>query len=186
MPVDVFKKNDKGILIAEVKFAPDGTVAVCRIVRSNVPYQLEVETVEYIRRKWVNAWFAGDTVRFPITFDALPWYAKHWDDPLVPPPNFLPEGDPGRTVKLRITFGPDGWAQRVQVQGTSGSDVVDRETAIWVKVHWHNEAFAGQTLDAPFIFKTPETVKPAVVKAAPKPKAAAPVEPAAAPAMRVQ
>ena len=188
-PAQTDKKNDRGMVVAEVKFAEDGTVATCRIVRSNLPYPLEAGTVDYIRRKWVNKYFAGDTVRFPLTFDELPWYAKHWDDGIVAPPNFLPPGDPGRKLKLRVTFGPDGWAQKVEVEQTSALDAVDRQTAIWVKVHWHNEAFAGQTLDAPFIFKTPVGTNPAVAKTTkPRPKAAAPTEqePAAVPAVRVE
>ncbi len=50
-----------------------------------MPYTLETETADYIRRKWVNEWFAGETVRFPITFAELPWYAKQWDDGIVTP-----------------------------------------------------------------------------------------------------
>ena len=179
-------KSAAGVLVVEVKFAPDGTVSACLIARSNVPYALEVETVDYIRRKWVNHFFAGDVVRFPVTFDELPWYAKQWGDGLTPPPNFLPAGDPGRKLKLRVTFGPDGWVKGVQIMQPSGLDAVDRQAAVWVKVHWHDPAYAGKTLDAPFIFKTPAVPKPAVVKAPPKPKAVAPVEPAAAPAVRVQ
>ncbi|HEX4138894.1 MAG TPA: hypothetical protein VHY09_00985 [Candidatus Methylacidiphilales bacterium] len=178
----------KGVLTIDVKFAADGTVSACRIARSNVPYALEVSTVDYIRRKWVNGYFAGETVRFPVTFDELPWYAKQWGKGLVPPPNFLPADDPGRKLKLRVTFGPDGWVRHVQVMEPSGLDDVDRETAFWVNVHWHDPAYQGQTLDAPFIFKTPAVPKPAVAKAPPKPepKPAAPEEPAAPPAVRVQ
>jgi hypothetical protein len=183
-PATADTNNGKGMLVVEVKFAADGTIAACRIARSNVPYQLEVGTVDYIRRKWVNPWFAGYTVRFPITFEELPWYAKRWDDGLVPPPNFLPASDPGRKLKVRVTFGPDGWVQRVEVKEPSGLDEVDRETAFWVKVHWHDEAYQGQTLDAPFIFKTPVAPKSAVAKLPPKP--AAPEESAAAPAVRVE
>jgi len=185
LPVDAYKKNDKGILVAEVKFAADGTVSSCRILRSNVPFTLEASVVDYIRRKWVNEWLAGDTVHMPITFEELPWYAKHWDDPLVAPPNFLPTGDAGRNVKLRITFGPKGWVQRVKIESPSGVDLLDRETAIWVKVHWHNEAYAGQTVDAPFEFK------PVSVPVQPKPvsKPVAPPTPQeiyAPPAQRVE
>jgi hypothetical protein len=178
----------KGLLVVDVKFAADGTVAACRIMRSNVPYVLESSTVDYVRRKWVNAWFANEMVQLPITFDELPWYAKSWQEGLTPPPNFLPAGDPGRKLKLRVTFGPDGWVKRVEVKEPSGLDGVDRDTAVWVKVHWHDAAYQGQTLDAPFIFETPHVPRPAVAKAPPKPKPkpAAPEEPAAAPAVRVE
>jgi len=178
----------RGLLVVDVKFAADGTVAACRIVHSNVPYVLESSTVDYVRRKWVNAYFANEEVQLPITFDELPWYATQWGDGLTPPPNFLPPDDPGRKLKLRVTFGPDGWVQRVEVKEPSGLDAVDRNTAVWVKVHWHDATYQGQTLDAPFIFKTPSLPKPAVAKAPPKPKvkAAAPEEPAAVPAVRVE
>jgi len=178
----------KGLLVVDVKFAADGTVAACRIVRSNVPYVLESSTVDYVRRKWVNAFFAGEAVQLPITFDELPWYVTSWQDGLTPPPNFLPAGDPGRKLKLRVTFGPDGWVKRVEVKEPSGLDTVDRDTAVWVKVHWHGAAYQGQMLDAPFIFKTPSLPKPVVAKAPPKPKAKAvtPEEPAAVPAVRVE
>jgi hypothetical protein len=177
----------KGLLMVEVKFAADGSVAACRIMRSNVPYVLEASTIDYVRRKWVNAFFAHETVLLPITFDELPWYAKSWMDGLTPPPNFLPSGDPGRKLKLRVTFGPNGWIKRVEVKEPSGLDDVDRDTAVWVKVHWHDAAYQGQTLDAPFVFKTPLVPKPAVAKT-PKAKAkpAAPEEPTAAPAVRVE
>jgi hypothetical protein len=178
----------KGLIMVEVKFAADGTVAACRIMRSNVPYVLESSTIDYVRRKWVNAFFANETVLLPITFDELPWYAKSWMDGLTPPPNFLPPGDPGRKLKLRVTFGPNGWVQRVELKEPSGLDIVDRDTAIWIKVHWHDVTHAGQTLDAPFIFKTPATPKQVVAKtpSKPKPKPVAPEEPAAAPAVRVE
>ena len=178
----------KGLLVVDVKFAVDGTVAACRIVRSNVPYVLESSTIDYVRSKWVNAFFANETVLLPITFAELPWYAKSWMDGLMAPRNFLPPGDPGRKLKLRVTFGPNGWVKRVEVKEPSGLDAVDRDTAVWVKVHWHDAAYQGQMLDAPFIFKTPSLPKPVVAKAPPKPKAKAvtPEEPAAVPAVRVE
>ncbi len=175
-----------GLLVVDVKFAPDGTVAACAMVRSNLPFPLEATTVDYIKRKWVNEAFAHETVRLPITFDELPSYAKKWLDGLAPPPNFLPAGDPGRKMKLRVTFDPDGWVQHIAIQEPSGLANVDRETAYWVKVHWHDTAYQGQTLDAPFIFKTPAapiTPKPIAAK---KPKPAPPPEPEAPAAVRVQ
>jgi hypothetical protein len=187
-PVEAYKKNDKGIVVAQVKFAADGKVDTCIIVRSNVPYPLEAATVDYIKRKWINDLFAGETVLFPITFDELPWYATHWNDDLVPPPNILPLGDPGRSLKLRIAFGKDSWVEHVQVIQPSGLQLVDVTTARWVKVHWHNEAFSGQTLDTPFVFK-PRPVPKAPVAVKRKPVAAEPAkpaEPASLPAVRVQ
>jgi hypothetical protein len=191
LPVAPYKKNDKGIIVARVTFAADGTVKDCRVVRSNAPYPLEAATVDQIKRKWINDWFAGQTIDFPITFDEMPWYVTHWNDGLVPPPNTLPPGDPGRKLKLRITFDADGWVEQVKIAQASGIEVVDIVTANWVKAHWHNDAFAGQTLDAPFVFKTPPGPKPVTAKAPPRPKPkpaepAWPTEPIAPPAVRVQ
>ena len=185
LPVDAYTKNDKGLIVAQVQFAADGKVAACRIVRSNAPYPLEAATVDYIRRKWVNETFAGDTVNFPITFDELPWDAKSWNDGLVPPPNWLSPGDPGRKVRLDVTFGKDGWVQEVHVAQPSGIELVDQQTGLWVKVHWHSDKYAGTKVDVPFEFKSPPAPKPVVVKTPPKPEPA-PEEEAAPPAVRVQ
>jgi cell division septation protein DedD len=193
-PVEAYKKNDKGIVVAHVKFAADGKVESCVIVRSNVPFPLEAATVDYIQRKWIVDWLAGETVTIPVTYDELPWYATHWNEDLVPPPNLLPLGDPGRKLKLRITFGKDSWVDHVQVIEGTGIELVDRQTAIWVKVHWHNDAFAGQTLDTPFVFKTPPGSKvaatapaPAPPKRKPAPPATTfPTEPESPPAVRAQ
>jgi hypothetical protein len=182
LPVQEYARNDKGLLVAEVKFSGDGSVSSCRVVRSNVPYPLEASTVDYIRRKWNNPFFAGQTVYFPVEFDGLPWYVKHWDDPLIPPPNFLAPGDPERKLKLRIVFGKDGWAQHVEVEQSSDDDRLDHGAAIWVKVHWHNDAYAGKTIDAPFIFKPLRAPKAAVAK----PKVVEPPEDYAPPAVRVE
>ncbi|MEI9999232.1 MAG: hypothetical protein WDO13_08680 [Verrucomicrobiota bacterium] len=188
LPVDIYKKNDKGVVVVAVQFDGEGRVANCRVIRSNAPFPLEMQTIDHIKRKWLNEFFAGTTQIFPIEYDEIPWYAKRWDDHLVPPPNLLPPGDPGRTMKVRVTFGKDGWVTGAQVVEPSGIQVVDEETAIWVKVHWHNEAYAGQVLDAPFEFKAPPAPK---VVAPPKPKpepapSAEPAEPAAVPATRVE
>lgn len=187
LPVEPYKKNDKGLVVVEVKFAADGKVDGCRILRSNAPYPLEASTVDYIRRKWVNEALAGATVTLPIEFDELPWYAKHWNEGLLPPPNLLPADDPGRTLKLRITFDENGWISHVTVVQPTGIDLVDRETAVWVKVHWHSDKYAGQTVDTPFDFKSPVKPKPAVAREPAKPKPApVPEEPAAPPAVRVE
>jgi hypothetical protein len=187
LPVAPYPKNEKGLIVAEVNFAADGKVKSCRVVRSNAPFPLEAATVEAIKRVWNDRWLAGETVDFPITFDELPWYATHWDDDLVPPPNILPPGDPGRKLKLRISFGADGWVERVEVVQHSGIELVDRQTAIWVEVHWHNDAFAGRTLDTPFEFKPPLTPRPAMKKPpASAPQPAAPAYPATAPAGRAE
>ena len=192
LPVAPYEKNEKGLIVVQVIFGADGKVASCRVARSNVPFPLEAATVDAIKREWDDDWLAGETVNFPITFDTLPWYATHWDDNLVPPPNLLPLGDPGRTLKLRITFGADGWVEHVKIVQPSGIELIDRQTAIWVRVHWHNNAFAGQTLDTPFVFQPPLGSKPAkaktpAAKASPKPTVPAePAEPVAPPAVRVE
>jgi hypothetical protein len=191
LPVEPYKNNDKGLIVAQVTFAADGKVAACRIVRSNAPYSLEASTFDYIKREWNNAALAGQTIDFPIMFDALPSYVTHWNDGLAPPPSVLPIGDPGRTLKLELTFDADGWLKDVHVVQSSGVALVDRETAIWAKAHWHNSAFAGQKLIAPVKFEARPAPKAPVVQAPPPPKPeptppAQPAELPAPPAVRVQ
>ena len=160
MPMEAHKQNPQGLILVEVKFDAEGKVDACHIEHSNAPLSLEASTITYVKREWNSEEMAGRTVDFRITFDELPWYATHWDEALVPPPNLLPAGDPGRRVKLRVTFGADGWVEQVQVMLPSGLDRLDRQTGAWVKVHWHNIAYAGQTFDTPIEFKTPVAARP--------------------------
>jgi hypothetical protein len=186
IPADIFKAGDKGVVILAVQFAADGSVKDCRVVRSNVPYPLEAAVIDYARRKWMNDFLAGETIYFPITFDEVPWYATGWNQGLVPPPDLLSMGDPPRKLKLRITFGADGWVRATKIIESSGVDLVDHETAIWVRVHWHDDAYAGQTVDTPFEFRPPQpapVVTPSAKPATPPP---VPAEPPAPPAVRVE
>ncbi len=188
LPVEPYKKNDKGVIYIQVHFDKEGKVDESRIVRSNVPYPLEASTADYVKRKWVIEDLAGGTFTFPIVFDQLPWYAKQWNQGLITPPNLLPPGDPGRTLKLQITFDADGWISRVAIGQSTGLEDVDRNTAIWVKVHWHSDKYAGQTVDTPFEFKTPTDSKPTLAKKPTKTKPAPAPEPTdyAPPAMKVE
>jgi hypothetical protein len=99
------------------------------------------------------------------------------------PPDFFPYDGHEYKLTMRITFGADGWAQDVQVLEPSGVELVDRQTAAWVRVHWHSGEHAGRTVDAPFIFRR-EDAKPTAVAPRPKPQPAP--EPAAIPATRAQ
>jgi len=168
-----------GFILAEVTFGKDGKVWACHVVRSNAPFSLEASTITYVREHWKNDYFAGTTQVLPITFSEPPASCPHWNPDMPPPVNQLSVGDPKCDVKVRVKFGPDGWVQDTQITEPSGVDAIDRQAAIWVKVHWHHAAFANRTVDVPFEFKPP--VAPVV-----HPKKQPVVEePAAPPAVRV-
>ncbi len=168
-----------GFILVEVTFAQDGKVSSGRVVRSNAPFSLEASTIDFVRNHWKNEYFAGTTQVFPITFSQLPSGDSHWNGDMPPPVDPLTVGDPQRDVKLRLSFGADGWVQHVEVADPSGVDSIDQQTAVWVRVHWHHPAFAGQTLDVPFEFKPPAPPKPIVQHTKPPvPEEDAPAPPA--------
>ena len=170
-----------GFILVQLKFAEDGKVWSGRVVRSNAPFSLEASTIDFVKNHWKNDYFAGTTQVFPITFSQLPSSCSHWNGDMPPPVNPLAAGDPKRDVKLRVHFGADGWVEKVDVASSCGVDSIDRDTAIWVKVHWHHSAYAGQTFDVPFQFKPPVS-KPVIQHKAPQP---VPEEDSAPPAVRV-
>jgi hypothetical protein len=187
--VSLVKSNTVGVILAEIRFGQDGNAKQCRIIRSNAPYSLEASTTEYIELHWKLPLFAGETRFFPITFDQLPSYVPHWNDEMVAPPDPLAVGDPQRKLKLRLSFGADGWIKKVEVADPSGLDSLDRQTGVWVQVHWHHDAYANQVIDAPFQFEpppAPPAPPPPVVKKTKPVEPAQPTEPMAIPAMRVQ
>lgn len=179
------KDNAVGVVLTQVTFANDGKVQRCRILRSNLPYSLEASITWYVEQHWNNPFFAGETRFMPITFDQLPSYVAHWNDDMVPPPDPLAESDMERKLKLRMTFGEDGWIKSVAVVEASGNDSLDQQTEAWVQVHWHHDAFAKQVIDAPFRFEPPAP-PPVVVKKVKPVVPVKPAEPVAIPAMRVQ
>jgi hypothetical protein len=175
---DAFK-NGAGVVLIQVRFDHDGKVDECHIVRSTAPWPLEVSTVEFVKKNWNNSFFADETATLPITYDTPASGKSYWNGDMVPPPDLLSVGDPERDLKLRVTFGSDGWVKDAQVAQSSGSDAIDTQTAMWVKVHWHHAAYANQVMDAPFKFQPP--VPKVSIKHEP-----APPEPIAPPAVRVE
>lgn len=159
---EITNTKSTGFILVEVKFAEDGKVWSGRVVRSNAPFSLEASTIDFVKNHWKNEFFAGTTQVFPIIFSQLPSSSSHWNDDMPPPTDPLAVGDLKRETKLRVNFGPDGWVQHVEVADPSGVDSIDQQTAIWVRVHWHHVAFAGQTVDVPFEFNPPEPPKPTV------------------------
>lgn len=177
LPEPLTFDSNQGKILLEITFGPQGEVAHSRVARSNAPYPLEISTIAYVRKYWRLPLFAGKTKLMPIVFDA--GSTIKWDDDLPPPPNLFPVTDLKRELTLRLTFGPDGWASDSAVIKPSGDDSIDRLTAIWIKAHWHHEAYANKTIDAPFLFTYPAPAPP------PKPKPAPPPpEPVAIPAIR--
>jgi hypothetical protein len=173
----------QGRILVSVTFSPDGAVAACKVVRSNAPFALEANTVDHIRKHWNCPFLGGVTEVIPIVFEESP-KPGYWDADMTPPPDLFPSDDQTHSVTLRLTFGHDGWVSDVSIITPSGSDSVDQQTAIWIKAHWHHDAYANQVIDAPFEFK------PAPPRTVPKPaqpaKAVAPSEPAPIPAIRAQ
>ena len=153
----------------------------CLVVRSNAPYSLEISTTNYIEGHWNMPLFAGQTRFVPIAFDQLPSGSKHWNEDMVPPLDPLTVGDPERRLKLHLTFGADGWVSGIKVVDSSGLPSLDEQTGVWVKVHWHHDAYANQSVDAPFKFEPPPTPPPVVVA-----PALPPPEPVGIPAIRAQ
>jgi hypothetical protein len=171
-----------GFIVVDVAYGQDGTVQACRVVRSNAPFALEASTVNYIRKHWKCTVLAGVTAIYPIDFEnaAAP---KYWNADMAPPPDLFPIGHQTQKMMLRITFGGDGWANAVKVTSPSGDPGVDDQTALWIRVHWHNAAYANRTVDAPFEFvqapPPPPPPRPQVIKPVPQ-------EPVAIPAIRAE
>jgi len=183
---EAYKNYAGGFVFVKIKFAPDGKVQDCGIIRSNVPFSLEASTVDFIKQHWRNQLFAGATVTLPITYQVADSTSAHWNEDIAPPPNPLTPDDPERKLKLRVTFGDDAWVKDAQVVETSGSDSVDHQTLVWVRVHWHHQAYANQVIDAPIVFKALPSAAP-VAAAPPVPVAPPPPpEPAPIPAIRAE
>jgi hypothetical protein len=182
---EALKDGHVGVVIVEVQFAKDGSAKQCRVIRSNAPFPLEASTVDFIEKRWKLPLFAGEARVVPIIFQELPSYLPQWNSEMAIPPNPLAVGDPERNLKLRLTFGADGWVKSVDTVAPSGLDSLDQDTAAWVKVHWHHEAYANQVVEAPFDFKPPvaSPPPPPVVKHHVSPP---PAEPVPIPAIRAQ
>jgi len=177
--------RQRGTMVVAVAFGRDGKVRACRLLRSNAPFQLEASTLDHIRKHWNCPFFAGDTEVLPIVFDDTS-KSEDWDGDLTPPPLFFPNDDKKYYLKLRVTFGGDGWAKKVQVIQPSGIELSDQQTAEWIRIHWHHDAYANQVVDAPFEFSRslpPPRPSPPVP---PPANPAQPQEPVAIPAIRVQ
>jgi hypothetical protein len=143
LPSGMYRANDKGIIMVEVAYGLDGKVENARIVRSNVPFSLESSVIDTIRKQWQVPLFAGAAMTFPIYFDTPPAAAGAWNEDTPPPRDLLPPGDAGRTLKVQVYFGDDGWVVNERIVEPSGIQLLDTETEIWIKVHWHHAAFAN-------------------------------------------
>jgi TonB family protein len=74
-----------------------------------------------------------------------------------PAPPYYTTDSAGGLLTLAVTFGPDGWVSECVVARSTGNAALDNRTLSWVKTHWHNRAYAGQTIQAPFEFKPTAT-----------------------------
>jgi hypothetical protein len=172
-----------GKIVLAVTYDRSGKVSDCRLVRSNAPVDLEASTVEYIRTKWTNPFFAGMEVTLPIVFEGQPG-AAHWNGDFPLPPNFFPYDNQKYAMKLRLTFDKEGWVTHVEAAQTSGIQLVDDQTGAWIQAHWHHAAYANRVVEVPLEFSRPPPPPPPAPPPVPKPKP--PPEPVAIPAMRVQ
>jgi hypothetical protein len=182
------ERNGGGAIVVAITFGPDGKVVSCQLLRSDAPFQLEASTIDHIRKHWKVPLFADDTIVLPIVYEKPP-KPDYWIDDLMPPPDLFPYDDKTYTMKIRLTFGKDGWVRDTQIEQKSGTDLVDAQTAAWLKVHWHHSAYANQVVDAPFQFNRAAPPAPAPPPPPPVPppvKPAAPPEPVPIPAIRVQ
>jgi outer membrane biosynthesis protein TonB len=143
-----------GTQVVEVTFGADGTVTSCHVVRSTCGLKDDASIVAFIKANWKKPDAAGQTKLFPIVYKASAQEpVRHVD--LPPPPDTLSARDPERKMMVRLTFGKDGWVDCVDLVQSSGSDALDRQTEIWIKVHWHSNAQAGKMVNVPFDFKPP-------------------------------
>jgi hypothetical protein len=173
-----------GAIVVAVSYDRKGKAQKCRLLRSNAPFRLEMSTIEEIQKHWKCPLFAGGTVVWPIVFDSTSVSVK-WNADLETPPLFFPYGDKKYSLKLRLTFGSDGWVKRVQIIQPSGVDLADENTAAWIQIHWHHAAYANQVVDAPFEFS--RSLPPPPPPVPPKPaETAPPQEPVAIPAIRAE
>jgi hypothetical protein len=151
-PSDAYHASSKGIIIVEVAYGLDGKVQAARVVRSNAPFALESSVIDTIKKQWQVPLFAGSAMTFPIFFDSPPAATNAWNEDTPPPHYLLPAGDAGRTLKLKVSFGNDGWVANEHVIQSSGIELLDTNTEIWIKVHWHHAAFANQDKVVPIEF----------------------------------
>ena len=181
-----------GVIVVEITYDEKGDVQACQLVRSNAPYQLEKATQNYIRKNWKFSSLGSGTALLPVIFDQVP-DTKYWDEDLASPPNLFPYTDRQENMALRVRFGASGWVDDVKILHPSGNQLVDRQTALWIRVHWHHLAYANKTVDVPFEFVRPPpppppppaaAVVPPVVKKPVVPRP--PPEPAPIPAVRAQ
>jgi hypothetical protein len=178
---DTPEQQGPGRVSVKITFGDSGEVKDCQVVRSNAPYSLEVSTIDYIKDNWIWTFCADKTVVVPVVFDDST-KSVHWNGDLDTPPDFLPVGETQRDVKLRLTFGDDGWIKETKVIQSSGIELMDQELSLWIRVHWHHDAYAGQVIDAPFQFSRAASTPIAAQEApAPPPTPAAPPPPPKAP-----
>jgi hypothetical protein len=166
LPTQADPKPDSGVDVlvereqvwVELNYGQDGKVQACRIVRSNAPFSLEASTIDFIRKHWQCAVLAGKTLVLPIVYDE-PAVSSYLNRGTVPPPDPFPANAPEHDMRLRVSFDGDGWVKDASVTETTGDDLADKETAMWVKVHWHRQSYANRVFDIPFVFR-PASVPP--------------------------
>ncbi len=152
-PPTAWRHHETGTIQLSITFGRDQEVSDCHVVHSSAPYLLDTYTCDFIQKNWRSSAYAGTTISVPITY-TMPGVAPISVD-FPAPPYFTSDAEEG-SVTLAVNFGPDGWVKNCTVAKSSGYLHLDSMALAWVKTHWHHNAYAGQTINVPFVFKKPQ------------------------------
>ena len=61
------------------------------------------------------------------------------------------------TVLMSVQFDGGGSVSEAQVLSSSGVSVLDSNARSWIRSHWHNASFAGQSVSVPITYHLPGT-----------------------------
>ncbi len=57
------------------------------------------------------------------------------------------------TVVMNVRFDPSGNVAGAEVEKSSGVEILDSTTRAFIRTHWHDPAYAGQTVSAPVEYR---------------------------------
>jgi protein TonB len=75
------------------------------------------------------------------------------DFPHPPYPNEARDRRESGTVVMNVQFDSSGDVARAEVAHSSGVRILDSTTRTFIRTHWHEPAFAGQTVSIPVAYK---------------------------------
>jgi TonB family protein len=150
-PESAKKRHEQGSILYSVTFGPGGRVSECHVVRSSASAYLDAYGSAFIRDNWIFPSLRNLTVELPLSF-VLDGTSQKTPESFPAPPYYTSDSAAG-TLTLVVTFGTDGWVSQCVVSRSTGNTALDNRTMEWVKTHWHDIAYAGQTIQAPFEFR---------------------------------